>query len=209
MHPTASETPSAAPAAGRDHKGRFAPGNKLAVGNPFARQVAALRTAFVKGVTAEDIAAIASALLAKAKEGDVAAAKLVLAYTIGKPQDTVHPDHLDLDEWQKFRESGDMLRELPEMVLQPHPALPLTILSTARPLMTEKMRQDLVERLLEPKPGRRRRGRKAKRRPYVEREDYTPAQPSPSPTGSNGRRARSPAASVHIGRSGPASLPVT
>ena len=204
------QTPAPAPAKGRDAQGRFAPGNKLAVGNPFARQVAALRSAFLKEVKAEDIAAIATALLAKAKEGDVAAAKLVLAYTVGKPQETVDPDHLDLDEWQKFRESGDMLRELPEMVLKPHPALPLTILNAARPVMTENMRQYLHERLQEPKPGRRRRGGKAKRRPHAERVesttakakkrphaervDYTSAQPSPSPDGSNGRGAKPAAA---------------
>ena len=181
-----AETPSPASASGHDAKGRFAAGNRLAVGNPFARRVAALRQAFLKEVKAEDIAAIASALLAKAKAGDVAAAKLVLAYTVGKPQDTVDPDHLDLDEWQKFQETGDMLRDLPDMVLKPHPALPLTILNTARPLMTEKMRQDLVERLLEPTPGRRRRGGKAKRHPHAQRQDHTPAQPSPSTTGSNG-----------------------
>jgi hypothetical protein len=81
MLPTpASETPSpaASEGEGRDQCGRFAPGNRGGTGHPFARQVAALRKAFLQGVTPEDLAAIAAALLAKAKEGDVAAAKLVL-----------------------------------------------------------------------------------------------------------------------------------
>src|ERR1700680_4032660 len=93
-----SENPSNPRDEGRDQRGRFAPGNRGGTGNPFARQVAGLRKAFLQGITVEDLAAIAAALLAKAKQGDVAAAKLVLAYAIGKPQATVDPDRLDVDE---------------------------------------------------------------------------------------------------------------
>ena len=38
-------------------------------------------------------------LKAKAMEGDVAAAKLLLSYAIGKPVDPPNPDTLDLDEF--------------------------------------------------------------------------------------------------------------
>jgi hypothetical protein len=44
-----------------------------------------MRQEFMAAATKEDIAAIARAMIAKAKEGDVAAAKVVLQYTVGKP----------------------------------------------------------------------------------------------------------------------------
>src|SRR5437879_3639900 len=90
--------PETATPSGRDQRGRFARGNKGGPGNPFARQVAASRAALLASVTAEDLAAIVRALIDKAKGGDVAAAKLVFAYVLGKPAETVDPDQLDVQE---------------------------------------------------------------------------------------------------------------
>ena len=184
MPPTpVAQTPSpaaatAAPTKARDQRGRFVTGNPGGTGNPFARQVAALRKAFLESVTTADIAAIAAALLAKAKEGDVAAAKLVLSYAVGKPEATVDPDRLDLDEWQTFKDSADMMDDLPKLVLQPHPDVPLTVLQAARPLMTRHIGQDLIDGLTDPSTARL--GGAAKR--------------SPSPVGSNGGRSKPSAA---------------
>jgi hypothetical protein len=91
------------PASGRGPNGRFCKGNAGGPGNPFAREVAAMRQEFLKAVTAEDVAAIARAMIAKAKEGDVAAAKVVLQYTLGKPAQAVDPDRLDEGEWQQWQ----------------------------------------------------------------------------------------------------------
>jgi hypothetical protein len=55
-------------------------------------------------VTDEDIDAIAKRLLELAKAGDVAAARLLLGYAIGKPTETVDPDTLDQQEWAIFRQ---------------------------------------------------------------------------------------------------------
>ena len=87
----------------RTANGRFAKGNPGGPGNPFARQVAAMRQAFFSAVTKEDLATIARALLDKAKQGDVAAARLVLQYMLGKPVATVDPDRLDEMEWQQWQ----------------------------------------------------------------------------------------------------------
>jgi hypothetical protein len=102
-----SETPPKSeagplPESGRGPKGQFAKSNRGCPGNPFARQVAAMRQEFLKAVTSEDMAGIVRALIEKAKEGDVAAAKLVLQYTLGKPAGTVDPDRLDETEWQQW-----------------------------------------------------------------------------------------------------------
>ena len=61
---------------GRTQNGTFAPGNKAAVGR--STRAADLRRAFVEAITPEDIQAIAAALVKSAKDGDIAAAKLVL-----------------------------------------------------------------------------------------------------------------------------------
>ncbi len=89
---------------GRDQNGRFAKGNPGGPGNPFARRTAALRQAFSDAVTQEGLNILAQRLLLQAQNGDVAAAKLVLAYAIGKPVDPVNPDTLDQQEFQLFNQ---------------------------------------------------------------------------------------------------------
>jgi hypothetical protein len=60
---------------GRDTYGHFA-------GGPFARQVAALRHALLAPVTEDDMEAVARELVRQAKEGNLAAAKLLLSYAL-------------------------------------------------------------------------------------------------------------------------------
>ncbi|MBY0523586.1 MAG: hypothetical protein K2R98_09305 [Gemmataceae bacterium] len=90
----------------RDARGRFARGNPGGTGNPFARQVASLRAALVDAVNEQDVRDIAAALLRAAKNGNVAAAKLLLAYCVGKPGETPDPDRLDVDEWNLVKETS-------------------------------------------------------------------------------------------------------
>jgi hypothetical protein len=105
-HPPAAEPPSQPSTNGQnghDASGRFTKGNPGGRGNPFARKVAALRAAFLKDLTRDDIKEIAATLKAQAKKGDVAAARLVLAYALGKPAKAVDIDRLDADEWEVIR----------------------------------------------------------------------------------------------------------
>src|SRR6266851_2792249 len=76
----------------RDGKGRFAAGNAGGPGNPFARQTAQLRSALVQRVTSEDMGVIADELIFKARNGNLAAIKLLFQYVIGKPTVAVNPD---------------------------------------------------------------------------------------------------------------------
>jgi hypothetical protein len=71
---------------GHDELGRFTKSNQGGPGNPFAGRVAALRAILVNAVTADDMQAIALALIEKAKEGNLQAIKMLFSYTIGKPQ---------------------------------------------------------------------------------------------------------------------------
>jgi hypothetical protein len=96
-----SDSPSTLSAPnGRDAKGRFTQNNPGGPGNPFARKTAALRKALIDAVTDADIQEIATILLLKAKQGDLAAVKLLFTYIIGKPEAPANPDTLDRHEWQ-------------------------------------------------------------------------------------------------------------
>jgi hypothetical protein len=99
-HADETQAPSAN---GRDSRGRFTKGNPGGPGNPFARHQAALRQALCQAVSQQDIQAIAHRLVVQAQAGDVAAAKLLLAYAVGKPAEPADPDTLDQHEWGVLR----------------------------------------------------------------------------------------------------------
>ncbi len=144
-HPPTNPATEPAPSNGRGPGGRFAKGNPGGPGNPFARRVAALRSALIQSVQAEDLIAIARTLIEKARQGDTAAAKLVYQYVLGKPAETVDPDRLDADEWQGFKETATMMKELPQVGTAPAAELPLRQVRITRPILAETMRQQLVE----------------------------------------------------------------
>src|SRR5262249_52855310 len=99
-----AQTENAAAPDGRDARGRFTKGNKGGPGNPFARKVAELRRTLVNFVTEDDMKHVAFVLKERAMGGDLAAIKLLFQYVLGKPTETVDPDRLDVDEWQKMQE---------------------------------------------------------------------------------------------------------
>ena len=81
----------------RHSNGTFAAGNAGGPGNPYNRRVAALRSALLAAVSEEDLREIVVTLVQGAKRGDMAALKLLLAYTIGRPTDAPNPDRVDLE----------------------------------------------------------------------------------------------------------------
>jgi hypothetical protein len=70
---------------GRGSNGRFLPGNPGGPGNPYVKQVAALKAALYESLTTDDIRAVMWKMREEALAGDVAAARLLLEYAIGKP----------------------------------------------------------------------------------------------------------------------------
>src|SRR5262249_47675524 len=103
IHETGANQPAAE---GRDAHGRFAKGNKGGPGNPFARKVAQLRAALVNFVTEDDMKHLCFVLKMRAEGGDMVAMRLLFQYVLGKPAETVDPDRLDVDEWQKMQEKS-------------------------------------------------------------------------------------------------------
>jgi hypothetical protein len=100
----------------RDARGRFVPGNKGGPGNPFARKVAELRKTLVNFVTEDDMKHIAFVLKERAMAGELAAIKLLFQYILGKPNEAVDPDRLDLDEWQKLQETARPAKEVTDVM---------------------------------------------------------------------------------------------
>ena len=134
--PTDTPQAQARPQVKRDANGRFAIGNDGGPGNPFARQTAALHSAFLQRATPQDMKAIADKLFEQAKAGNVVAAKLVLQYTIGKPAPAVQPDNLDAEEWEHSKTTAwKPLREL-QMGMGPGLEFPLMMARTSRPGFT-------------------------------------------------------------------------
>jgi hypothetical protein len=97
----ASQVPPQPPS-GRDAKGRFLPGNPGGPGNPFARQVAQIRKAVINKLTVEEIGLMIDTFKCKAIGGDLASAKFLFQYVIGKPGEAVNPDTLDIEEFRQI-----------------------------------------------------------------------------------------------------------
>jgi hypothetical protein len=135
---------------GRAADGKFSFGNKGGPGNPFARQVAQLRKALVDAVTVERIQAIAAKLLELAEAGNVQAAKLVFSYVLGKPQPMPEPDRLDVEEWQGYKETAQMMPEMGGMMSLPYPGLPLAMVRCTKDAVTNDLAAMVQDATLHP-----------------------------------------------------------
>src|SRR5262249_6110339 len=61
-----------------------------------------LRQLLLERVSDDDLAAIVDRLVELARDGDLAAIKLVLSYAVGKPTAAVDPDRIDIEEFDIF-----------------------------------------------------------------------------------------------------------
>jgi len=95
--------------------GRFVAGNRAAVGNVFARRVAALKSALLDVIDPDRLRRIVAGLADKAETGDVAAAHLLFRYCLGKPPREIDPDRVDSDEVDSLLCSPD-LADLPALM---------------------------------------------------------------------------------------------
>jgi hypothetical protein len=118
--------------------------------------------------------------VAQAVEGDLAAARLLLSYTLGKPAAAVDPDTLDQQEWQLYRQrpvnGQDLLAVLSNLPVD----LALTILRAALPGVSRGM-AGLAAQIIgrdepaEPKPAPRPRRARTRRTGVPETATEEPA----------------------------------
>jgi hypothetical protein len=130
---------------GRDAAGRFAKNNPGGPGNPFARRIAEFRKAIAAAATPEKIAAVVAKLEEKALEGDVAAAKLYLAYAIGKPGPAPDPDRLDVDEGRLAQQEMELFRLMAQAVFYPLLETALDMVRTGRPAASDTFVQKTLD----------------------------------------------------------------
>jgi hypothetical protein len=104
-HATALHPQPDAPPTDRDSQGRFAEGNPGGPGNPYYRRQAHLKRLMLECVTEVDVMSVMRVLLGLARSGDLAAIKLFLEYTVGKPTKEVDPDKAELHEWGLQRQT--------------------------------------------------------------------------------------------------------
>jgi len=106
------------PNGARDARGRFAPGNAGGPGNPHAKATARLRAALMRAITPSDVEAAISQLVAKAREGDLAAIKELLDRGVGRAQPAREPMVLDVGDVVDLegatRAAGSILRAMAE-----------------------------------------------------------------------------------------------
>ena len=81
----------------RGANGRFTNGNRGGPGNPYARRVSQIRSMILEAVTDEDLQEVVQALVKRAKEGDVAAARELLNRLVGRPPDSTGPERMELE----------------------------------------------------------------------------------------------------------------
>ena len=134
----------------RDESGRFVFGNPGGPGNPYARRVGELRRAMLLAVSVEDIAAILKAMIEKAKEGNVQAAKLVLSYALGKPEKVQDPDREDAHEWEVQKETAQMYEEMGQVMKAPPASITLGATRVLRPLFGSIIKEQMVDMFLHP-----------------------------------------------------------
>jgi hypothetical protein len=137
--------PEAPPRGGRDERGRFTRNNLGGPGNPFARRVAAFRSTLAAAVTEEMIAAVVAKLTEAALAGDLAAIKLFLAYTVGKPAPAVSPDTLDVEELRLYEQEQLPAQALNSIMTSPPPEFFLETARVTRPHLADQCRQRILD----------------------------------------------------------------
>jgi hypothetical protein len=155
--------------AGREDNGRFAKGNPGGVGNPFARKMAEMRQAARDAVSEEDIKEIMAKMAEKAKQGDTAAARLVLAYAVGTPRPAEEPDRMDEQEWKGWVEETVRHGEMDGITGGMNAKLACTIARTVVPGMQEEAARSLHAGIEEMNERDREQGQEA--------EDISPRRP--------------------------------
>jgi len=150
--PTPPPEPSPNGSIPRDELGQFGKGNAGGPGNPYARRVAALRRAFQSVVAEEDMQALGRVLLKQALDGDTAAAKLLLAYAVGKPTPAADPDGVDFDELRLYRLAIETTLTLPSVLNALPPDVACGLVQAARPHIAAGTARKLLEGLTAP-PG--------------------------------------------------------
>jgi hypothetical protein len=130
---------------GRDRNGRFTKGNPGGPGNPFTRRIAEFRRVLCTRIQPQDLGLLAQLLLERAQEGDMAALKLLLLYTVGRPAEPVNPDLVDLNEWQHYVQMTTRADEFATLAEGVPLQVAMEFMRTIMPFMIKLNQQKFVD----------------------------------------------------------------
>jgi hypothetical protein len=181
--PQSEPPPKKKPKPGRTADGKFAKGNSGGPGNPFARQVASFRQALYEAVTREMLKDLATRLWGMALGGNVAAARLLLQYLVGKPQDPPNPDRLEHDEWQTYQSEAVPPADVTRLLTSMPATMANGWANGVWPVMADcRIRQPMLDRLRAD-----REQREAAAKAAEGEQARQPPPPAPTANGENGR----------------------
>lgn len=149
-------------------------------------QMAALRAAAVASVTQEDIQEVMAALSVQAKKGNVAAVRLFLAYTIGKPADSgrsaarVEDDQAPQELADHAGEAtSDPPAELPAMDSLRSLTLPAHLDSEQPPRVNARARAELRRAERKRRKAERKKARQLQLDPARKKAELAPSRNGP------------------------------
>jgi len=103
----------------------------------------------INAVTEKDMTDIARKMISRATSGDVAAARLVLSYVIGKPTAAPNPDLMDVEELQNVHAERELFMELPKLSMTPQLEMSLEAVRSTRPVATRTYCNRMLQGLKE------------------------------------------------------------
>jgi len=104
---------------GRDSSGRFMKGHAHSHGNPFARQLFAMRQKLYAAVTDDDFTAIVTKMVELAKDGNVPATKLLVEHLCGRPHQSIHLTGADATSTDKMNVADVQLAVIEALADEP------------------------------------------------------------------------------------------
>jgi hypothetical protein len=87
-----------APTSNHDASGRFVRGNRGGPGNPLGGRIGEMRQIIVDALTNDAVRKLADAMIERAQDGNVAAARLLLQYALGRPAAAADLERFDCDD---------------------------------------------------------------------------------------------------------------
>ncbi len=96
----------------------------------------------------EKMQAMIQVLFEMAMERNLAALKLLLAYTLGKPDKAMeNPDRMDLQEWDQMKEESQKVLDAARLIGTPEMAMFLDMARVTRPSISQEMTGKFAQKL--------------------------------------------------------------
>ena len=146
------------------NQGQFTHGNPGGPGNPFARRSAQIKAIVHEVCDDEGIRRGIEALFVQFQQGDLAVAKLLLPYLIGKPGQEPNHDQVNIQEWEILKKQSTMRGELAAIIDTPHPSVVLDAINIMQGVKNPVHRKEIADGVRNGLPAEHTRAEREARR---------------------------------------------